>query len=182
MVTPLILLACITTMARIGVACLFAVAAVAKLRRHDDWAAAVAGYRLLPDVFVLPVARMLPPFEIAVAAGLVAGLPLAFAGAAGLLALFAVAMAINLLRGRRDVDCGCDPSARPKPIGWALVARNLCLGSLMVTGLAPLPALDMPFLIAAGGAGMLAFLLGHILTLLGSFAPRRPTLPARGVR
>ncbi len=182
MLTPDILLACIAAMARIGVACLFAVAAIAKLRRQDDWVAAVSGYRLLPNILVSPVARALPPLEIAVAAGLLAGLPIAFAGAAGLLALFASAMAINLLRGRRDVDCGCDPSARPRPIGWALVARNLVFGSLMLLGLAPLPALDMPFLIVAGGAGLLAFLLGHILTLLGSFAPRRPAVPASGVR
>ncbi|WP_231639158.1 MauE/DoxX family redox-associated membrane protein [Sphingomonas profundi] len=181
-----LLIACVAAMARIGVACLFAAAAIGKLRRRDDFAAAVAAYRLLPDVLVAPVAAALPPVEIAIALGLVAGLPLACAAAAGLLALFAAAMAANLARGRRHIDCGCDPAAAPRPIGWRLVARNLTLGLLLAGGLAPLPALPLPLLATAAGAGLLVFLLGQILASLGSIASPRTgagrAAPTSGVR
>lgn len=174
--SPALLLGCIAVLARVAVACLFGAAAVGKLRRRADFAGAVAGYRLLPAGLVAPVALALPPLEIAIAIGLLAGMPLAITAGSALLALFAAAMAINLLRGRRDVDCGCDPTARARPITWTFVARNLLLGALLLTGLVAAPALPLPVLVAAGGAGALAFLLGHILSLLGSFAAPRDTL------
>jgi len=48
--------------------------------------------------------------------------------AAGLLGLYALAMAINLFRGRNHIDCGCSgPSDRTQIISWSLVKRNLVL-------------------------------------------------------
>ncbi|MET0270954.1 MAG: MauE/DoxX family redox-associated membrane protein [Sphingomonas sp.] len=176
-----LLIACMGVAARIGIACLFAVAAAGKLRRPADWEAAVAAYRLLPDALVTPFARILPPLEIAVAAALVAGPGAALAAGAALLLLFAGAMAANLLRGRRAIDCGCDPAARPRPIGWGMVARNVALAAGLLVGLIPAPALPPPMLIAAGGAGLLLCLVGHILSLLASLGAPRPAA-APGVR
>ena len=44
--------------------------------------------------------------------------------AAALLILFAVAMGINIRRGRRHIDCGCFQSALKQTLSWILVARN----------------------------------------------------------
>jgi hypothetical protein len=55
-----------------------------------------------------------------------------------LLAVYAGAMGINLLRGRRDLDCGCmGPGAR-SPVGAGLIVRNLILmTAALVAGFAP---------------------------------------------
>ncbi len=180
--SPELMLAAAQVATRIAIACLLATAAIGKLRRPGDFAGAVAAYRLLPDAAVWPVARALPPLELLLAAGLIAGMPLALIGTAALLAVFGAAMAANLLRGRRDIDCGCDPTARAKPIGWALVLRNLALAALLLAGLVATQPLPWPVLIAAAGVGVIAWLLSHILTLLGSFAPPRAAVRASGAR
>jgi hypothetical protein len=48
------------------------------------------------------------------------------AGAATLLAAYAGAVLINLLRGRADIDCGCGGTAQP--LSYWLVLRNVLLG------------------------------------------------------
>jgi len=55
--------------------------------------------------------------------------------AAALFALYALAMSVNLLRGRSDVDCGCGgPYAARQTISWSLVIRNLVLTVVALTG------------------------------------------------
>ena len=46
-----------------------------------------------------------------------------------LLLLFAAAMAVNLRRGRADIDCGCALGLLKERISWPLVARNLVLAA-----------------------------------------------------
>src|SRR5262249_43406760 len=55
-----------------------------------------------------------------------------------LLGLYAGAIAINLARGRRDIDCGCAGPAARRPISGWLVARNLVLAGIALAGCAPL--------------------------------------------
>ena len=87
---------------------LFMVAALAKFRRMSEFAGAVQAYRLLPPQLGPVVARVIPLLEFAIGIGLLLGLSIRVAawGASGLLAILALAMAVNLLRGRR-IDCGC---------------------------------------------------------------------------
>ncbi len=110
-------------------AAIFGSAGPAKLMARDAFAGVVANYRLLPDPLVTPVALVLPCLEIVVALGLLlpATRPLAALMAAFLLLLFAAAMAVNLLRGHSDIDCGCAIGRLRERIGWPLVARNLLL-------------------------------------------------------
>lgn len=96
-----------------------------KLREPDVFAAAVQNYRLLPDAFVPPLARLLPLLEM-LAGGLLLFPASCESGgvlAAGLLVLVTGAVVLNLLRGRREIDCGCG-GISGQPLSWALVARN----------------------------------------------------------
>jgi len=57
--------------------------------------------------------------------------------AATLLVVYGAAVAINLARGRRHIDCGCAGPAGRRPISGALVARNAALAALALAGLVP---------------------------------------------
>ncbi len=118
------------------VALVFLSAAVGKLRHLAVFGAVLANYRLLPEAFVAPVAHVLPPLEAVVGLALLLGLgaPWSEAAAAGLLSLFAAAMAVNIMRGRRDIDCGCFQSVLKQTLSWTLVGRNLVM--VLLLGLA----------------------------------------------
>lgn len=113
-------------------AAVFGAAAATKLRSPDVFAGVVENYGLLPAWLVRPAALALPPAELAAALGLL--VPAARPAAAGLavllLLLFAVAMAVNIARGRREIDCGCFVGLLRQRVGWPLVARNLLLAGL----------------------------------------------------
>jgi Methylamine utilisation protein MauE len=110
----------------------FGAAALAKLRALDAFVGVVHNYRLVPEPLERPIAYALPVFELAIAVAVLAPatrVPAASA-AAILLALFAGAMAINLGRGRRDIDCGCFATVLRQHLSWPLVLRNLLLATL----------------------------------------------------
>jgi hypothetical protein len=44
-------------------------------------------------------------------------------------------MAINLLRGRHDIDCGCGGASHP--LSWGLVARNVVLAAAALVASRP---------------------------------------------
>ena len=136
-------------------AAIFGAAAVTKLRALDAFGGVVENYRLLPRGLVRPVALALPPVELAAALGLLvpATRPLAAAAAVLLLLVFAAAMAINLARGRRDIDCGCFVGLLRQRISWALVARNLLVAA----------ACGLPLVVADGSTA------GRALTGLDGF-------------
>lgn len=112
----------------------FATAAVGKLRHAATFEGVVANFQVLPPALARPFARALPWLELAIAALVWAPGPFgAAAKAAGavLLVAFALAMALNIARGRREIDCGCFQTAGRQPLGWSLVARNLVLASAL---------------------------------------------------
>ena len=126
-----------------ALALLFVVAALHKLRDRDAFRATLDAYALLPSALTAPLARAVPLVELVAALLLVA--PRAAAVGASiavlLLSVYALAMGVNLLRGRRDLDCGCmGPGAR-SPIGPELLVRNLFLVvAALVAGFAPIHA------------------------------------------
>ncbi len=124
---------------RAGAALLFAAAAAHKLRDLPAFRAALAGYRLLPATALAPAAWAFVGVELAVAVGcLVPALaPRACVAAAGLLALYALAIAVNLARGRRGIDCGCGGPGGRRPLGIGLVLRNLALAALLLGAALP---------------------------------------------
>jgi hypothetical protein len=125
----------------IGLAFLLLSAAWHKVVAHAEFLAALDDYRLLPPSLVRPFAAVLPGAEAALAAGWLAGGGRTVAAAtAALLLAYAAALAVNLRRGRRQIDCGCGfrgATGSDLPLSWWLVARNVVLASL--AGIAGLP-------------------------------------------
>jgi hypothetical protein len=163
---------------RLAAAALLAAAGAAKLAALEPFVGVVRNYRLLPAALVRPAAYVIPPVELALAAWLVllpgSGLP---ALGASLLTLgFAAAMAVNLRRGRADIDCGCFAGLMRQRLSWALVARNVALaGLLLAAAAAPAGVRGLGWLDAvtiAAGAGSLLLAWATVGRLFGT-APRR---------
>jgi hypothetical protein len=111
---------------------IFLTAAWAKLRARETFEGVVYNYRLLPEFAVRPASYVLPLAELAVGLGLAysPARPYAAAGAVVLLTVFNIAIAINLLRGRREIDCGCFSSVLKQRLSGGLIVRNFGLMGL----------------------------------------------------
>ena len=115
---------------------LLLLAGVPKLRDRKGGLSAVQGYRLLPEVAERFVATTLPYIEILLGIALVVGIgaPFVPAAAAVLFLVFFVALSVNLLRGRRDLECGCfgftNAEGSEPRITWFHAARALLLAVL----------------------------------------------------
>ncbi len=146
---------------RAALALVFASAAVHKLGDVGRFRATVADYRLVPERLVAVSATAVVSAEILVAALL--ALPWWRAAgaivAATVLVGYGGAIAINLVRGRRHIDCGCTGPAGRQPIGTGLVIRNGVLAAAALTGLLPLTARPLVWvdaLTVVGATGVLA--------------------------
>jgi hypothetical protein len=89
-----------------------------------------------------------------------------------LLILFAAAMAINIGRGRRNIDCGCFQSALRQNLSLTLVARNLGLALLLGIP-AAVPQASLPKSGAAEALlmGIVLFVLLQTMNILWSVVP-----------
>jgi hypothetical protein len=158
---------------RVLVALLFLTAAAGKFRHRQVFRGVVANYRLLSESAVPVFALLLPPVEAAVAAALLfAPSPWPAMSAAALLVLFAVAMAINIRRGRRNIDCGCFQSALKQTLSWILVARNGGLALLLaIPAIVPEGALSELGAAEALLTGTVLFVLLQSMNILWSVVP-----------
>jgi hypothetical protein len=156
-------------------ALLFTSAAVHKARAPAQFAEVLRAYRVLPAG--LHVAWLVPLLELVVGVALL--LPPARTAAAlngaALLLVYALAMAVNLKRGRRDLACGCGGVHERRPISAWMVWRNLALagvlGALALPWLMrPLQAVD--YLTVAGGLTGVALLYMSTDRLLARVLPR----------
>jgi uncharacterized membrane protein YphA (DoxX/SURF4 family) len=120
-------------------ATLFATAGIHKLRDLARFDEVFTAYALLPRVGGLRTALLVPLLELAVALGLLGGISRGYAAAAGvaLLIAYAGAIAVNLMRGRWDLDCGCGgPNGERKIAPW-MVFRNVALAAVLTSILLP---------------------------------------------
>jgi hypothetical protein len=119
-------------------AILFGSAAGHKWRTLGQFRQIFAAYGVLPHSW-RDLATLVPVLETLVAAGLLVQRTRVPAGALGLilLACYAGAMALNLLRGRRDIACGCGGPDERRPIAAWMVWRNGVLLLLLTVGLLP---------------------------------------------
>lgn len=157
--------------ARVAIACIFLTAAVGKLRHLTVFEGVLGNYRLLPQWMIAPLHVLLPLVELAVGIGVLAAPQLAAPAAAVLLVVFAVAMAVNLRRGRKDIDCGCHQSVLRQRLSWTLVWRNGVLTLLALA--AALPPLHMPASawLTGAGAGLSVFALYSAMNSLWALGP-----------
>ncbi len=107
-------------------------AGVPKVRDREGLLRVVRGYRILPAPLERLVAATLPSVEIALGVALIAGFAprIAAAVATVLFTGFCVGLTVNLLRGRRELDCGCfafgNEGEAPR-IGWFHAVRAATL-------------------------------------------------------
>ena len=151
-----------TTSAIIGFVLLLA--GIPKLNDHDGVLRSVRGYKVLPVRLEVPIARILPVAETVVGILLVLGVAhrLAALVAAIMFASFFTGLTINLLRGRRDLDCGCfafGVGEIPR-IGWFHAVRA---GTLAVIAV----ALSVTAGQAEIGVQVVAATFGFLLVLAG---------------
>jgi hypothetical protein len=140
----------------LATALLFGAAALHKLADWPRFRAALAGYQVAPGWLVPALAAALVALEIAAAALLPAPATRAAGSllAAALFGSYAVAIAVNLRRGRTRIDCGCFGAGSRDSIGSWMVIRNLLLSLLVLVATLPvtnrsLTALDAMTIIGA---------------------------------
>lgn len=125
--------------ARLTIAVIFALAAFHAMRGWAVFGGIVEQYRIAPRWLARVAARILPPLELVAAAGLVLPRTSSAGAVLGLclMALFTVAIMINLARGRVSIDCGCG-GASGQQLSPGLVLRNLVIAfGLVVAWVAP---------------------------------------------
>jgi len=149
----------------VALAVVFGASAVIKFSDFDEFRAAVANYRIVPESFSLPAAALIPIAETAGAVGIL--IPATRHAAAAvllfLLAIFTTAIIVNLMRGRLHVDCGCFGPVLRQPLSWWLPARNATLMTLAAIAIAPTAGRSMTPLdvatIAFGAAALVVLYL-----------------------
>ncbi len=114
--------------ARIVVGLVFLLYGLDKIAHPDDFARAIANYRLLPEALVNLVAVTLPWVECVCGLLLLAGQWVRSAAlvSAFLLGVFVVAVSITLARGL-DIACGCLNADAGRKVGLKLLVEDLLL-------------------------------------------------------
>jgi uncharacterized membrane protein YphA (DoxX/SURF4 family) len=122
---------------RITLGLLFLVAGLSKAWDRRAFQIAVASFQIVPSRLAPATAVAIVSLELAGGGLLLAGV-YEWLGAlllCVLLAAFNVALIVNLLRGRRNLDCQCF-GQRTMRIGWGHVAQNtLMLAMALLIGL-----------------------------------------------
>jgi Methylamine utilisation protein MauE len=154
----------------IALAVVFGASATIKFADFAEFRAAVANYRVGPEILITPAAILIPMAETFGAVGIL--IPSTHnAGAAvllALLAIFTIAIVINLMRGRLNVDCGCFGPALRQPLSWCLPGRNAILMALAALAMPPsngrtVTALDIATIAFGAATIVLLYLAANYL-------------------
>ena len=164
---------------------LFARAALAKYRRLAEFAAVLDNYQLFPARLNGTLAIGVPAVETAIALLLIPPSTRQWAAVAGALLLlaYAGAIAVNLRRGRRDLDCGCAGPAERRPIAAWMVWRNVAIAAALLAAGLPWTTRPLGWIDAItipGALVVLTVLYAALDQLLGKVVPRTAAL--RGAR
>jgi uncharacterized membrane protein YphA (DoxX/SURF4 family) len=117
---------------------MFLYAGASKLSDLGEFADAIRLYRIIPGATAGAVAKMVSVTEVVLGTVLILGLGIPYAAVVGsvLLVIFALAMAVNLIRGRQ-IPCGCKRESEPIQIKH-IVRNGLSVAALLF--LSTLPA------------------------------------------
>lgn len=127
----------------IGLGLMFLTAAYRKFAEGPEFRATLYDYQVLPAALVPLATRFIPVVELLLGGSWLVYYyqqTLTAVGSALLLGIYALAIGINLIRGRLHIDCGCGfggKSENAQFISAGLVARNLILMSLALAALLP---------------------------------------------
>jgi len=162
----------------IGFALLFLLAAIHKISSAAQFRVILQEYRILPEFAVGPATKIVPAVEVLLGIGwLTAASSVVIATASALLiAMYTTAIAINLMRGRVHISCGCNMAGtddNDQRLTWGLVLRNVLLASLALVATIPvsdrmLGAIDYVTLAATVLAAVLLYSAGN--QLLSNYA------------
>ncbi|MBU6484356.1 MAG: methylamine utilization protein MauE [Betaproteobacteria bacterium] len=160
-----------------NLALIFLASGVQKARDPAWFARAVREYDLIPQWASTPFAAAVTLVELICAIGVLWAPTrvLAASGMVALLLVFSVAVTINLVRGRRDVDCGCFGPAGTSNAGLSgwIVLRNLALAAMAAalwvpTGVRPVVWVDY---VTLGFATVTSLLVFAVVNRLIAAAP-----------
>ncbi len=118
--------------ARVGLAAVFALAAVGKLSSIERTRESLVSFGV-PRALLAPASIALILGEIAIAVLLIppATAVAAAIAAAALMLVFSVAIVRAMGRGERP-DCNCFGQVHSRPVGWGAVGRNVVIGAVAV--------------------------------------------------
>src|SRR5512147_2676588 len=156
---------------RFALGWLFLAAAAHKLKDMVDFRTVLATYRVLPQPVVAVAAWGVVVVEVCIGLGAMWQYPAAFVGAAAVLLGYAGVMGINLVRGRRFIDCGCGGATQPLSVG--LVVRNVVLAMAALFALLPQAQRQIgwvDFVSMAAGVIVIAMLYAAVNQLLAARA------------
>ena len=134
-----------------GLGLMFLIAAFHKLGENAQFRVTLLEYQLLPEGLVTLFSRILPIGELLLGGSWLVGFyqqGLTAVASAGLLALYAIAIGINLKRGRVHFDCGCGFGGKTdneQYLSGGLVIRNLVLMALALVTLLPAGSRELGF-------------------------------------
>jgi hypothetical protein len=113
---------------RIVLGLVFLIYGLDKIPQPDDFALAIANYKLLPEVFVNLLAVVLPWVEVLCGLLLIFGQWVRSAAllSTAMLVVFVTAVSISLLRGL-DISCGCFNTDGGRKIGTKLLVEDILL-------------------------------------------------------
>lgn len=143
-------------------AALFGSAALMKLRTPAIFIGTLADYRLIPRPLLSAAGALVIVLEAALTVGLLwpATREICSVIGAAVLLVYGAAIAINLLRGRHNIDCGC--SLKRRPIGRWMVVRNVLFAAALLTLTLPIALRPLGFGdVATVSAGLFVLALLH---------------------
>ena len=149
---------------------LFVVGALQKLADASYFQQVITDYQILPATVSPLLSRVLPLVELG--AGIALLIPLSQYAALGivtaLLAGYSTAIALNILRGRRDIDCGCAGPGQVQTLSTWLVGRNILLIMLALSAMTSTGQLlfGWPGWVLALSGAAVAALLYHVFNQL----------------
>lgn len=104
----------------------FVVASLHKWQNIEEFRTTLANYQILPDTLLGAFIYIIPALELLCGIALIIPYAPSLAAlfATALLSMYMYAIGLNLLKGRRTIDCGCGGTEQKQPISEWLLLRN----------------------------------------------------------
>jgi hypothetical protein len=135
----------------VGLGLMFLLAGYHKLAEAAQFRVTLLEYQVIPESLVAPISRIVPIIEILLGGAWLVGYyqaGLTATASALLLGVYALAISINIYRGRVHFDCGCGfggKSENEQFLSGGLVLRNVLLIVAALATLMPATSRELGF-------------------------------------